>query len=212
MTRIQISSGRGPAECELAVGFYLTDLSRRHPQAQVIKSDGEKKLNIDGKSRLAYRSVEVELPDEAVPPVGSVRWRAKSPLRPNHGRQNWFIQVAVVEREATDLIEPNGPGFERELRYATFRSPGQGGQNVNKVETGARVTHEPSGITAESTTARTQKANKTLALARLKAKLARMGETKRLKEDRTIWLKHSQMERGNAVQTFEGLGFHLTEN
>jgi peptide chain release factor len=210
MKLAQISSGRGPVECELAVGLYLAYFLRRHPQAQVIKTEGEGLVKVEGRGLKTYRSVELRLPEGESAPVGSIRWRAKSPLRKNHDRQNWFIQVSVVAEEPTGLTaQLSDPSFERELRFSTFRSPGKGGQNVNKVETGVRVTHLPSGLTAVSTTARTQKANKTLALARLRAKLALLGEENEKKAERNLWLKHSQLERGNAVQTFEGLEFRL---
>jgi len=58
-----------------------------------------------------------------------------------------------------------------ELKLETARSSGPGGQNVNRRETAVRLTHLPSGITAECQTERTQGANRERATAMLKAKL-----------------------------------------
>jgi peptide chain release factor len=99
----------------------------------------------------------------------------------------------------------------RDLKFDTFRSPGKGGQNVNKVETGVRVTHKPSGLTASSTTARTQAENKKLALERLKQKMTGIVEDNKSKAERGLWRQHDLLVRGDPVQTFEGLEFKLVE-
>lgn len=53
----------------------------------------------------------------------------------------------------------------------TFRSGGPGGQHANKVESGVRLTHRPSGITVTSRKSRSQWRNKALALAALRERL-----------------------------------------
>ena len=56
---------------------------------------------------------------------------------------------------------------KKDFRVDTFRSGGKGGQNQNKRDTGVRITHKASGISAESRTARNQAHNKKLAFHRL---------------------------------------------
>ena len=57
----------------------------------------------------------------------------------------------------------------KDFRVDTFRSGGPGGQNVNKVETGVRITHIPTGLTGQSREERSQHANKLRAFRRLAA-------------------------------------------
>lgn len=54
-----------------------------------------------------------------------------------------------------------------DLIRETFRCGGNGGQNVNKVETGVRFKHPPSGAVGESRTHRTQHQNEKEAFVRL---------------------------------------------
>jgi protein subunit release factor B len=57
----------------------------------------------------------------------------------------------------------------KDCRVETFRSGGKGGQNQNKVESGVRVTHEPSGAIGEARDSRDQLHNKRQAFLRMAA-------------------------------------------
>jgi len=78
---------------------------------------------------------------------------AKSPFRPKNKRKNWFVDVSIIP-EARRISR------KQEIRFERFHSGGNGGQNVNKVETGVRLVHIPTGITVTSTSERSQLANR----------------------------------------------------
>ncbi len=61
--------------------------------------------------------------------------------------------------------------LERETEIEFFRGSGPGGQNRNKVESGVRLRHIPSGIIVEAKDTRTQAQNREIAFERLKARL-----------------------------------------
>jgi peptide chain release factor 2 len=60
----------------------------------------------------------------------------------------------------------------------TFRSGGPGGQHQNVTESGVRLTHLPTGITAIARDERSQHRNRQLALRRLREKLEEQAAVK----------------------------------
>ncbi|HEX8559695.1 MAG TPA: peptide chain release factor-like protein [Pyrinomonadaceae bacterium] len=62
----------------------------------------------------------------------------------------------------------------RECEVETFRSGGPGGQHVNKVETGVRLRHTPSGLVASCREERSQHRNKMTCLRKLREEAARL--------------------------------------
>lgn len=62
--------------------------------------------------------------------------------------------------------------FEKDCRLETLRRSGPGGQNRNKVETGVRIYHLPTGLVGEATERRYQGENRKQAVFRLRMELA----------------------------------------
>jgi peptide chain release factor len=202
---LQISSGEGPAECCWVVARLREVLSAEAAaaglEAHVLEA-------VAGDQPGTCRAVLLALsgPGEeafAEPWLGTIQWVGRSPYRPNHRRKNWFVGV---ERFAP----PEAPAWSPdELRVEVMRSPGPGGQHVNKTESAVRVTHLPTGLSAIAREERSQHKNRNLALARL----ARLFEERRAEAEGDVRRRrrqqHHALERGNAVRVYEGPDFRL---
>jgi len=87
-----------------------------------------------------------------------------------------YVQIFPFENEKTIILQPP------ELKIEVFHSSGHGGQSVNTTDSAVRITHLPTGISAESQKERSQYKNKEIALTILKAKLLRLEEERIIKE------------------------------
>jgi ribosome-associated protein len=79
------------------------------------------------------------------------------------------LPILLPERDRDLLLE---------CEVMTFRSSGKGGQNVNKVETGVRIVHRPTGIVVTSQTERSQYRNKMECLQKLRARVEKLNYRK----------------------------------
>ena len=206
MAEVLLSSGRGPVECEIAVGLYLERFCREHSGAVVLREQRGRVVIADKRRFVPYKSVVVSVPDGRKVETGVVQWICRSPVRKSHRRKNWFIEVIPLT-DAGVPPELDEKAIEAEMCFETFRSPGKGGQNVNKVETGARAVHVPTGLSAHSVTARTQLANKKLAAARLLAMVRERNAEREGAMAEAEWRNHDQLERGNPFAVFSGPDF-----
>ncbi len=71
----------------------------------------------------------------------------------------------------TELYPTDRASLERDCDLAFLIASGPGGQHRNKVETGVRLTHRPSGISVTATERRSQHANREEAFERMAARL-----------------------------------------
>ena len=196
---IQISAGLGPAECAMAVEKLCQALLKEYPGSEVVAFN-------EDYSGHGYRSAVISIEQDVTDLVGSVQWICKSPIRPGHHRKNWFIEVSVIpeaeEAEGFDL---------KDCQIESMHCGGKGGQNVNKVETGIRIRHIPTGIIVVCTEERTQYMNKEKAIRRLKAILSAAEADREDKRTKDIRHKHFEIERGNPVRVYKGETF-IREN
>ncbi|CAA9195051.1 Peptide chain release factor RF2 [Flavobacterium bizetiae] len=200
---IQITAGRGPAECTWVVAQVLKkvldEAQDQKLEAILLQREVGQENGTIETATIAIKGTNAKIFANSW--IGTIQWIGQSQFRKMHKRKNWFIGIFEIEARKNTSISEN------DIQYQAMRSSGAGGQHVNKVSSAIRATHIPTGIAVVSMDSRSQHQNKKLATERLLKKL----------EDETLqqlknhvgkqWENQLNIQRGNPVRVFTGSDF-----
>jgi len=200
---IQITAGRGPAECTWVVAQVLKKIldeaQEQGLEATLLQREvGQENGTVETATIAVKGKDAVAFADSW---IGTIQWIGQSQFRKMHKRKNWFIGIFEIEPRKKASVSEN------DIQYQAMRSSGAGGQHVNKVSSAIRATHIPTGIAVVSMDSRSQHQNKKLATERLLKKLEEETLQQLKNHVGKQWENQLNIQRGNPVRIFTGSDF-----
>ena len=203
-TYVQFTAGRGPVECAAACYVISRKFADEIQKIKLVPTV----VDYESDDEFGFRSIIFKIGKITSKEIDAIRskWEGtikfisiKNSFRPNHKRKNWFIGCNFFNVDDTKIT------FDmNDIKIDLMRSSGPGGQNVNKVESGVRLTHIPTGIIVKCIMTRDQKQNLKVAKEIMQAKLDLLNDAKETNIKNLFWMSHDSLERGGEVMTIKG--------
>jgi len=197
---MEVRAGTGGQEA----GLFAADLFRMYSRYAQLKRWGVDIVDINESSLGGIREVIFEIKGKGafsrLKFERGVHRVQRVPATESSGRIHTSTATVAVLPQADEVEVNISPA---DLKIDIFHAGGAGGQNVNKVATAVRITHQPTGIVVVCQDERSQLRNRTKAMAVLRARLLDLEQRKQ--ESQITQDRRAQVgtgERSEKIRTY----------